>query len=482
MEFSPDDHDFAATAADLAIAVDVANRSQIALDGALGRILTAKFAFLGPDRMIVQNHFDPKNSAVVEFPSGKIVERLPIDPRQNMEAPTRGNFVMLKPVKDARVGVLDLASQSFVIGSTKSSVIDVFDRDVLSQRVSGEVGILDLSTHKPKGEAELPKSALATLRAWAVSPDLRWLAVCGTSRGAVWDLPASKRLYYTRGFRGAYCDGDQTFYADFPKEDPQPRTTARADLSSENMVPDAPIDEKIATRQYGPFLLVRKPAGKENKLARNITLDVKDVRDGHLLWSRNFPKEAPSITLHQTRDSLILGWSVEEAAAKDEIKGIGPLQTRFAAMRDHTGAYLREVLDPASGNLRGQLLNDTGKGSFRVTRPFAEGDWVLVGDNENRTRVYSLSTGGQKAILFGSYSTMSTAAGILLTENETGQIDVYDLKSLEKRAQLTFPYHISAWAFSADGKRLLVLTANQIAYTFDTQALDKAETATAVVP
>jgi hypothetical protein len=480
MEFSPDDHYFAATAADLAIAVDVANHSQIALDGALGKILTANFTFLAPDRMIVQNHFDPKNSAVVEFPSGKVLERLPINSHQDMESPTRGNFVILKPVKDARVGVLDLASQTFVIGSTKTSVIDVFDHDVLSQRVSGEVGIFDVSTHKPKGEAELPKSALGTLRAWAASPDLRWLAVSGTSRGAIWDLSSSKRLYYTRGFRGAYFDGDQAFFADFPKEDPQPRTIARADLSSENMVPGAPIDEKVATRQYGPFLLVRKPAGKENTLARNITLDVKDVGDGHLLWSRSFPKEAPSITLSQTRDSLILGWSVEEAAAKDEIKGTGALQTRFAAIRDHKGAYLLEVLDPATGNVRGQLLIDTGKGSFRVTRSFAEGDWVLVGDNENRTRVYSLSTGEQKAILFGTSSTLSTAAGILLIENESGQIDIYDLKSLEKRNQLTFPYHISASAFSADGKRLLILTANQIAYTFDTQALDKAETATAV--
>lgn len=68
---------------------------------------------------------------------------------------------------------------------------------------------------------------------------------------------------------------------------------------------------------------------------------------------------------------------------------------------------------------------------------------------------------------------LSIAAGILLVENETGQVNVYDLKSLERRAVLAFPYHISGWAFSADGKRLLILTANQIAYIFDSQALDK---------
>jgi hypothetical protein len=67
-------------------------------------------------------------------------------------------------------------------------------------------------------------------------------------------------------------------------------------------------------------------------------------------------------------------------------------------------------------------------------------------------------------------------------ENQSGQLDVYDLKAFDKRTQLSFPHHVSACAFSADGKHLFILTANQIAYTFDTLALDKAETATPVAP
>lgn len=482
MAFSPDDHYFAATGSRKAIGVDVTSRTQIPLHGALGEMLKQTFAFLGPDRVIVQNHTDPKNSALIEFSTGKVLERIPINPRQDMEAPTRGDYLILKPVKDAEVGVLDLKSQSFVIGSKKSSAIDVFDSDVLSQRVSGEVGIFDLSTHKSKGEAELPKSSLGTLRALAVSPDLRWLAVSGTTRGAVWDLASSKRLYYTRGFRGAYFDGDQAFYADFPKEDPQERTIARADLTRESMSAGTPIEEKTAVWQFGQFLILRKSAGKENSLARNMTMDVQDVRDGHMLWSRTFPKEAPFIAVTQQTAQMVLEWRVESAAAKDEIKSTGALQARFAAMRDHQGAYLLEVLDAGSGKLRGQLLIDTGKGSFRVTSTFAEGDWVFVADNENRTRAYSLSTGEQKAIFFGAHSALSTAAGIAVVENQSGQLDVYDLKSFDKRAQLSFPHNISACAFSADGKHLFILTANQIAYIFDTQVLDKAETATAVVP
>jgi WD40 repeat protein len=103
-----------------------------------------------------------------------------------------------------------------------------------------------------------------------------------------------------------------------------------------------------------------------------------------------------------------------------------------------------------------------------------------LGDNENRTRVSSLTTGEQKAIQFGSYARVCTAAGILIMENGNGQADVYDLKTFEKHAQLTFRCHISTWTFSADGQRLLILSANQIAYIFDTQVLAKSQPATAV--
>jgi len=482
MAFSPDDHYFAATGAGIAIAISLADHAKMHLRGELSGMLTAGFAFLGPDRILVQNTSDPKNSAVIDFPTGKVLERIPISPRQHMEAPTRGNYVILSPVKDAEVGLLDLTTQNFVIGSKKSTVMDVYDKEVLMQKTSGDVGLYDFVTHEHRGDVELPMSSLGTLRAWAISPDLRWLAASGTSRGAVWDLFASKRLYSTRGFRGVYFDGDKALFADFPKQDPQPRTIARAELSRENMTPALPIDEKVAVQQNGQFLLLRKPTGKENSLNRNVTLEIEDVRDGRMLWSRTFPKEAPYMSWYPQSASLVFSWQVDWPGAKDEIKVSSSLQSRFAAMQDHKGAYLMEVVEAATGNLRGQLLIDTGKGSFRVTRCFTEGDWVLVGDNENRTRVYSLSTGEQKAILFGSYSMLSTGAGILLVENEAGEMDVYDLKSLEKRNTLTFPYRISAWSFSGDGKRLFVLTANQIAYIFDSQALDKEESMVAVGP
>jgi hypothetical protein len=470
MGFSPDARFFVASGFGISIAVDVNSRSQISLHGELPGLLGFGFQFIAADRIVVANRRDPKKSAILEFPDGKVVKRLPIG-RQVFDVPTRGNYIILRPVKDAKIGLMDLDSGNIVLGVNKAGALDVYDGHVLTQKAGGEIGIYDLSTHKLEGQVAIPDSPLGSIPAWTVSSDLKWLALSATTRGAVWDLSTSKRLYYFRGFRGGYFDGDEDLYADFPKEELESRMIAKADLAREHVVPGISLEDKSSVHQHGRYLEVFKPAPNKRSLAENITFEVQDVRDGHTLWTRGFPKEAPSIRLNQELDTLVLDWRVEASAAKDEIKNNVGLQGRFAAMKDHKGAYLVEVLDPASGKLLGELFVDTGKGSFRVTQCLSQGDWVVIGDNENRTRVYSLSTGELKGTVFGTHSLISASVGVLIVENEFGQVDFYGLSDLNKRAHLSFPYKVSAWSFSGDGKRLLILTANQIAYTFDTNAL-----------
>lgn len=130
-----------------------------------------------------------------------------------------------------------------------------------------------------------------------------------------------------------------------------------------------------------------------------------------------------------------------------------------------------EVVDAASGKQLGQLIVDTGGGSFQVTNCFAQNDWVVVTDNENRSHIYSLTTGELKGSIFGYSPALSASAGLIAIENPRGQVEVYDLASLQKRGHLRFPYQVAAWSFSSDGKELFVMTANQVVYVFDSGAL-----------
>ena len=78
MGLSPDARYFVASGFGISIAVDVNSRSQISLHGELPDLLGFGFEFIAPDRIVVANRRDLKNSAILEFPSGKALKRLPI--------------------------------------------------------------------------------------------------------------------------------------------------------------------------------------------------------------------------------------------------------------------------------------------------------------------------------------------------------------------------------------------------------------------
>ena len=94
-------------------------------------------------------------------------------------------------------------------------------------------------------------------------------------------------------------------------------------------------------------------------------------------------------------------------------------------------------------------------------------------DNRNRVLVYSLKTGELKGRVFGAYAAVSEVSKLLCVENERGKLIVYDLESMEKRDDLSFPTPISMLRFNKDGQRLFVLTREQTVYILDVSSLAK---------
>jgi hypothetical protein len=434
-------------------------------------MLKGGFAFLGPDRVIAQNKSNPAKSAIFSFPAGEVIQSVQLG-LQDLDATTQGNYVLLRPVVDAMVGVLDLKVNKGVMALTQSAAIDVFDQQFIAQGLTGEVGLFDLGTMNPLAKAELPGSPLGALRAQAVSSDFHWLALSGNTRGAIWDLANMRRLYYTHGFRGAFFDGTTGFYADFPKYAQSGRTIARVDLPGKTLAAGVPLDDDSPVRQYGPYLVSRKPNRKDKNVLQDVTLEVQDVRDGKSLWTTSFPKAAPlSITAIPDENRTILLWDAQLGPAREEIKKHDALEKQFSAMRDHTGVFLTVVLETGTGHFLGGALVNTGQYSFHLENAYAAGDWLLIADNENRTLIYSISNGELKGFVFGQRSILSSAAGYIATENGAGQLQIYGLPGLEKGSRLSFSSPIAMDRFSADGKRLFVLTSDQHFYLFDTSLL-----------
>ena len=478
MVFSPDDHYFLGGLFARTLMVNTASHSTEPLRGGLPGVVGGGLSFLTLDLVIGVNRDRAGDSGIFQFPSGKLEQRFPMDP-QHIEAPTRANNLMIvKPLKDARAGVVDLKTRNILFLLDFSAAVDVYDQTFAIEKRSGDLALYDVATRRVTAETALPRSPLGELQTWAASSDLKWLAASGETRGAVWDTTNSKRMYFLRGFHGGWFDGN-VFFADFPKLEKVDRAIVRVSLDRTNMAPSTTLTEETLTRQYGPYLLVQIPEDKTGLMFRNLRIEVHDVRDNHVLWTRNFPKAAPKISMNHSGDTIVLEWPADQNEAQEEIKSDAGLKAKYESIRDRKSAFLLEVLDSATGKMIGHLLVDTGKGSFRVESVSAEQNWVLVSDTSNRIHVYSLASGAEEGVVFGSSAFLCPSKKLLAVENEPGKLDIYTLPNLERRDPLVFRSPISVGAFSADGKRLLVLTANQVAYLVDTAAVEKAGQAVA---
>jgi WD40 repeat protein len=167
---------------------------------------------------------------------------------------------------------------------------------------------------------------------------------------------------------------------------------------------------------------------------------------------------------------MALVWAMSAKAVQAEIAANPELAKRAEGKKRDDASLLIEVVEGRSGKYLGGVVVNTNKISFRVADIFAARGNLVVGDSDNRILVYSLSSGEQIAKAFGHRAEVSATSGLVALENETGQILIYDLTTMEKRDEFRFASPVSSKQFSADGKKLFVLTASQEAYVIDLDA------------
>ena len=483
MEFSPDCRFFAAgkrstslvavgpgislATDNTAIGFDLQTKAPVQLKGNIKKMIAANFAFIAPDRIIGRNIEDQKKSGILAFPSGTPIEQFEMFPGK-LTAPAKGDYLLVRPFGQHKVGVMDLKTKTG-IKANKNTAFDMYDQFFVSERMNGELGLYGTAKNDVVAVVNLPTNDLGRLRAATISSDLNWLAVSERTRGAIWDLSKGDRAFYLRGFRGAYAD-QNLVYADFPKADPLPRQIGILDAAKKNGANGATITENRA-RQFGQFMMTTKPAKKDGGYSENVLLELQNVRDLSPIWSKEFTKEAPRVWLEPHENSLVLSWLVSSKAAQSEIKNDPALKQKIGNKKEQEGDYFLHVYDAKSGNLRGKLVIETGKGSFRVSNFFAVNDYVIASDTENRVQIYSLSTGERKGQVFGRRAEANLKTGLLSVENESGQLIIYDLATLQKRDEFNFASPIALTRFSEDGKKLFVLTGNQTTYLLDVSSL-----------
>jgi len=210
---------------------------------------------------------------------------------------------------------------------------------------------------------------------------------------------------------------------------------------------------------------------RELVVRREVRFELREVTNDKVLWSREFRKEAPKFFFDDYSGRLIFYWTLGSEAGKARLKEEPALAERARQMGNKDDDYLVEIYDAFASKAVGVLLLETGKGSFDIRSGFSEGNWLVVRDDNNRVLTYSITDGELRHRFFGGNAAMNPSRQQLIVENYPGELTLYDLSTGNSQARLRFKTGATFVRFSLDGKKLLVLTSNQIAYAFDTDRL-----------
>lgn len=470
---------------------DLEEKKELKIEKKLIEVISSPFAFISRDRIIGQNKKDAKKSGVFSFPSGDQIEKFSIK-ANSFSKPHKGNFVLVRPLKVAPVGVFDLQKKKLVIAN-KTNAFDVHGDVFVSENKVGELGLYSLIDDKQLGLINLPESRFGSIEALRISPDLNWLAVSDNNRGAIWSLYSGNRSFYVQSFEDAFFDKDGKVYSDFTKTKETKRQIAAMDLRTKNFASSKEVKNR-GLKQYGRYLVGTK-FGKGNRtrtifrrrivapirfgsfirLSRLVTLpgtfEIRDVRSNELLWSRKFEKGLPSRYINPDNNTISFVWSLGSQGAKDLIKRNADLKERASKMEEKVGDYLVQVVEADTGKVIGSTMIETGNRSFRINRGEGVGKWFAAVDSQNRVLVYSLEDGELKQRFFGSDFSINASNNLIAVGNLSGEVIIYDLVTGRTVEKMSFDSPVVTAKFGKYGKKLLVLTSKQEAFVIDTLKL-----------
>jgi WD40 repeat protein len=514
LAFSPDSHYLVATRSnkfrfklkvdmmtadeteDTLLALDLSTLKPVSTGGELKKVTRRPFTFVAPDKLLGVMPNTIEDAGVFTFPQGKRLSRFQLTAEQ-MKPTGNPNYVIIKPLANATMGIFDLTKGTVVNGLNKADAT-VWNDLIFFEMASGSVSIAQLK-YDPEAKflktnqiatIDIPVGSMSRVYAANISDNMQWLAVSSKTRGAIWDLSSGERKMHLRGFRGAIIAPNGTAIADFPKYAPVNHSLVYMEAPKNLANELREIPEKGA-RQYGRFVMVRqslkapkeskpkegdKPQGQpdssqDESLRREVRFELHDVINDKVVWSKEFKKEAPGFFFDDYSGRLIFYWSLGSEAGKARLKEEPVLGERSRQMGNKDDDYLVEVYDAFAAKSVGTLLLETGKGSFDIESGFSEGNWLVLHDDNNRVLVYSINDGELRHRFFGANAAMNPSRGQVIVENYPGELTLYDLATGNPQSRLRFKTGAAFVRFSLDGKKLFVLTAGQATYAFDVDRL-----------
>ena len=494
MEFSPDARYFLASPrVGNPIAFDLSSRTAIVVHGSVKTAIANSFVFVTPEEIAGSAGTNGTKSMLVSFPGATVIRQLNFGTARPSRV-AHGDYLLLRPIKDFPVGVLDLKTNDF-IRANKQTAFDVYDTTFVSQLKSGEIGLFHESS-TPIATLKLPLGPLGNLKTSDVSPDWNLLAVSFRDRGGIWDLKEGQNVFNLRGFWRGWFDNEGSLYAEFPKEGTVGRSIAQIDVAKRNIAqsqklesPDVELHGRYLATWHAPNK-PPTPANDEDSNSdsynyegvtiqigdmganhiENQNLDVSDVQTKKPLWSIPFPKEVPRIFWNPESDRAVFAWRANSSAVRAEQQRVPDPDHRTTSGKP--SFFELETIDMTNGKPLSWIEIDTHDGAFGISYAGAAGDHVVVRDTIGRLLMYSGSTGKLVGRFLGhGFAIVPGASPIVCIERLEGKIEFYQAGNWRPVGTIRLPWPASMIRFTSDGKQLFALTDNQVAYMIDISSI-----------
>jgi WD40 repeat protein len=471
------------------LALDLTTLKPTVVGSEVKMISARPYIFLDSERILGIPTQKVEDSGIFSFPDGKRLQRFAAAPRE-IKRTANPDYVIVKPLAIAKMGFFNL-KQGVLVGKLDKEDAALWNNLLAYEETDGKIVILEVSYNeaekkfgsKDVGEIEIPASSIKNLAAAEVSDGFNWLMLSSKTRGGLWNLETGDRKQYVRGFKGGAVSDDGVSVGEFTKHDDRPHILALMNPHNNSTSIFRELPEKGA-RQHGGFVLLRRslkgkkeekkapgiPVDEESdglSLSREARFELKDFIQDKIIWSRDFPKEAPEFSFDDFSGRLILYWRLASDAGKDRLKEVPELQAKAAALGDKADDYLVEIVDARAQKTVGMMLLETGKGSFDIGKGLSERDWLALRDSEGRVLIYSIKEGDLRHRFFGENTAINPKNNQVAVENFPGEITLYNLDTGDRQATFFINGSAAFVRFNFEGNKLFVLSDDQSVYAFD---------------